>query len=77
MKQSLAYRMMIWAGLAVLLIWSLGPVYWTFASALTPTEDFSARPIHFFPQNITFDHFAARPCSSWWWRRLRSRPMPC
>ena len=58
MKQSLAYRTMIWAGLAVLLIWSLGPVYWTFASALTPTEDFSARPIHFFPQNITFDHFA-------------------
>jgi hypothetical protein len=29
MKATLAYRMMIWTGVLVLLIWSLGPIYWT------------------------------------------------
>ncbi len=58
MKQSLSYRLLIWAGVAVLLIWSLGPIYWTLASSITPTEDFSARPIHFFPQHFTLDHFS-------------------
>jgi multiple sugar transport system permease protein len=58
MKQSLGYRLLIWVGVALLLIWSLGPVYWTIASAFTPTEDFSARPIHFFPQHVTLDHFS-------------------
>ncbi len=58
MKQSLSYRLLIWAGVAALLIWSLGPIYWTLASSITPTEDFSARPIHFFPQHFTLDHFS-------------------
>ncbi|MBB6486316.1 carbohydrate ABC transporter permease [Rhizobium lusitanum] len=58
MKQSLSYRLLIWVGVAVLLIWSLGPIYWTLASSVTPTEDFSARPIHFFPQHFTLDHFS-------------------
>lgn len=58
MKQSLAYRLLIWVGVAVLLIWSLGPIYWTIASSITPTEDFSTRPIHFFPQHFTLDHFS-------------------
>jgi multiple sugar transport system permease protein len=58
MKQTLGYRILIWAGVALLLLWSLGPIYWTLASAVTPTEDFSARPIHFFPQHFTLDHFS-------------------
>lgn len=58
MKDSFAYRTGIWVGVAALLIWSLGPIYWTLASSVTPTTDFSARPIHFFPQNFTLDHFS-------------------
>ncbi len=58
MKQSLSYRLLIWAGVAALLIWSLGPIYWTLTSSITPTEDFSVRPIHFFPQHFTLDHFS-------------------
>lgn len=58
MKPSFLYRLLIWSGVAVLLVWSLGPIYWTIASSVTPTEDFSARPIHFFPQNFTLDHYA-------------------
>lgn len=58
MKPSLLYRLMIWIGVAVLLIWSLGPIYWTVASSVTPTDDFSVRPIHFFPQHFTLDHYS-------------------
>jgi multiple sugar transport system permease protein len=50
--------MLTWSGVAVLLVWSLGPIYWTIASSVTPTEDFSTRPINFFPQNFTLDHYA-------------------
>jgi multiple sugar transport system permease protein len=58
MKESLGYRFLVWVGTAVLLIWSLGPIYWTLASSVTPTEDFSVRPIHFFPQHFTLNHFS-------------------
>ncbi|KAA0695767.1 carbohydrate ABC transporter permease [Neorhizobium sp. P12A] len=58
MKQSLGYRLLILVGVAVLLLWSLGPIYWTLVSSVTPSADFSARPIHFFPQRFTFDHFS-------------------
>lgn len=58
MKPSFLHRLTIWAGLAVLLIWSLGPIYWTLASSVTPTEDFSTRPIRFFPQHFTLDHYS-------------------
>ncbi|NRP87283.1 Trehalose transport system permease protein SugB [Ensifer adhaerens] len=58
MKTSLHHRVMIWTGIAVLLVWSLGPIYWTVASSVTPTDDFSVRPIHFFPQHLTFDHYS-------------------
>lgn len=58
MRQTLGHRILISTGVAVLLIWSLGPIYWTLASAFTPTEDFSARPIHFVPQHFTLDHFS-------------------
>ncbi|WP_204337101.1 carbohydrate ABC transporter permease [Rhizobium leguminosarum] len=50
--------MMIWTGVVILLIWSLGPIYWTIASSVTPSEDFSTRPINFFPQHFTLDHYS-------------------
>ncbi|MBY3527354.1 carbohydrate ABC transporter permease [Rhizobium laguerreae] len=58
MRSTIAYRMMIWTGVVVLLIWSLGPMYWTIASSVTPSEDFSTRPINFFPQHFTLDHYS-------------------
>ncbi|MDE1994469.1 MAG: carbohydrate ABC transporter permease [Rhizobiaceae bacterium] len=58
MKPSLSHRLLISAGVVLLLLWSLGPIYWTVASSLTPTEDFSVRPINFFPHHITFDHYS-------------------
>ena len=58
MEKSIGNRILIWIGVALLLLWSLGPIYWTVASAVTPTTDFSVRPIHFFPQHFTFDHIS-------------------
>lgn len=57
MAPSLSHRIVMTVGVALLLLWSLGPIYWTLASSVTPSADFSARPIHFFPQNFTLDHF--------------------
>jgi len=58
MKPSPALRIVTIAGVVLLLLWSLGPIYWTLVSAITPSADFSARPIHFFPQHFTFDHIS-------------------
>jgi len=57
MKPGPVQRLLTAAGVVLLLLWSLGPVYWTLVSSVTPSADFSARPIHFFPQNFTLDHF--------------------
>jgi len=57
MRTGPGFRIMIWLGVAAVLLWSLGPIYWTLASAITPSADFAARPIHFFPQNFTLNHF--------------------
>ena len=57
MKPGPVQRIVTVLGVALLLLWSLGPIYWTLVSSVTPSADFSARPIHFFPQNFTFDHF--------------------
>jgi len=56
-RQSLPFSIVIWLGIAALLVWSLGPIYWTLASAITPSNDFSARPIHFVPIHFTLEHF--------------------
>ena len=58
MKTTLSYKILIWTGIAVLLTWSLGPIYWTIASSVTPSDDFSTRPINFFPQHFTLDHYS-------------------
>jgi len=57
MRTGPGFRIVIWLGVAAVLLWSLGPIYWTLASAITPSADFAARPIHFFPQNFTLNHF--------------------
>lgn len=58
MQASLVYRVGIAVGVVILLVWSLGPVYWALATSLTPTPDLMSQPIHFFPQTLTLDHYA-------------------
>lgn len=54
MASRIAHRIAV----AMLLLWSLGPIYWAIATSLTPTPDLMAQPIHFFPQRFTLDHYA-------------------
>ncbi len=57
MSGRIIHRLVVWVGVALLLLWSLGPIYWTVVSSITPSADFSDRPIHFFPVHFTLDHF--------------------
>ncbi|AZO36406.1 ABC transporter permease subunit [Mesorhizobium sp. M2A.F.Ca.ET.037.01.1.1] len=57
MKKPWHIRLGIWAGVALLLAWSLLPIYWTLASSLTPTVEFNARPLHLFPEHPTGEHY--------------------
>ncbi|RWD74191.1 carbohydrate ABC transporter permease [Mesorhizobium sp.] len=57
MKEPWHIRLGIWAGVALLLAWSLLPIYWTLASSLTPTVEFNARPLHLFPEHPTGEHY--------------------
>ncbi|WP_206078405.1 carbohydrate ABC transporter permease [Poseidonocella sp. HB161398] len=50
------------AGMALaailLLIWSLGPVYWALATSLMKPTDIAASPVNLVPPSITFEHYA-------------------
>jgi multiple sugar transport system permease protein len=43
---------------AVLLLWSLGPIYWAVVTSLTAPTDLVAQPPHFVPPRITWEHYA-------------------
>jgi multiple sugar transport system permease protein len=45
-------------GVALLLLWSLGPIYWAVATSLTPLSEIGAKPFHFVPQHFTMNHYA-------------------
>lgn len=57
MKEPWYIRLGVWVGVALLLAWSLLPIYWTLASSLTPTVEFNARPLHLFPEHPTGEHY--------------------
>jgi len=41
----------------LLLIWSLGPIYWTFSTSLMRPSDIASSPIHFLPPKLTFENY--------------------
>ena len=45
-------------GVVLLLLWSLGPVYWGVISSLMRTTDLAAQPPHLLPPTVTFSHYA-------------------
>ena len=57
MQEPWHIRLAVRAGVALLLLWSLVPIYWTLVSSLTPTVETNARPIHLFPEHPTFEHY--------------------
>ena len=58
MARSLSGRFGLGFGIAVLLLWSLGPIYWSIVTSFTkPTDLLSASP-HLVPLHVTFEHYA-------------------
>jgi len=45
-------------GVALMLFWSLGPVYWSLATSLTPPTDLVSETPHFWPAHLTLQHYA-------------------
>jgi multiple sugar transport system permease protein len=45
-------------GVALLLIWSLGPVYWAIKTSLQTETDARARPAHYLPTNATLQNYS-------------------
>ena len=44
---------------AALLLWSLGPIYWSLASSVMRPADLTARPPEFVPEHPTLAHYAS------------------
>ncbi|AYG63692.1 carbohydrate ABC transporter permease [Rhizobium jaguaris] len=42
----------------VLLFWSLGPIYWSIVTSLTPPTDLVSATPHIWPAHLTFEHYA-------------------
>ncbi|MDL2398183.1 carbohydrate ABC transporter permease [Rhizobium mayense] len=42
----------------LLLIWSLGPIYWSIVTSLTPPTDLVSAKPHIWPAHLTFEHYA-------------------
>lgn len=57
-RRPLPGRLATGAGVALLLAWSLGPIYWAVASSLMTPTDLLARPAHLVPPALTLSHYA-------------------
>jgi multiple sugar transport system permease protein len=51
-------RLGFYAAVAVLLIWSVGPVYWSLMTSLTPPNALVSDELRLFPVPFTFEHYA-------------------
>jgi multiple sugar transport system permease protein len=58
MRRSLIARFGLLSAALLLLVWSLGPVYWALVTSFTAPTDLVSPSPHFFPPHITFEHYA-------------------
>ncbi len=50
-------QLVLYVGVAILVMWSLVPLYWSVATSLTPASEIGSKPFHFIPQHLTFAHY--------------------
>jgi multiple sugar transport system permease protein len=50
-------RVGIWLGVTLLLVWSLGPVYWAISSSLMRGVDLTSTPINFLPPVLSWESY--------------------
>jgi multiple sugar transport system permease protein len=46
-------------GLALLVVWSLFPIYWALNTSLQTNSEAQSTPVHFFPQHLDFGNYGA------------------
>lgn len=46
-----------WLSVALILVWSLGPVYWSIVTSLSRSVDLTSRPLHLIPPKLTLQHY--------------------
>ena len=51
-------RLVTALGTTVLLLWSLGPIYWSLVTSFMRPADLAAQPPHPYPPTITVQHYA-------------------
>ena len=44
----------LWLGVAVLVLWSVGPVYWSFVTSITPPNALVSNSLHLWPEAATW-----------------------
>ena len=62
----------IWAPLAIMLFWSLAPIYWILVTAFSTNEKLYSPVLSLFPNPITFAHFRELFWDSPFLRQLRN-----
>lgn len=45
-------------GVTLLVLWSVGPVYWSFVTSITPPKTLVSDTLHFWPEAPTWEHYA-------------------
>jgi multiple sugar transport system permease protein len=51
-------RLGLYLAVAILLIWSLGPVYWSLVTSVTPPNALVSDQLRLWPEHMTFEHYA-------------------
>lgn len=58
MRRKLLTRLTVAAGVVVILVWSLAPIYWGLVASLTPATEIANPGFHLLPPTLTLDHYA-------------------
>ncbi|MGQ0569766.1 MAG: carbohydrate ABC transporter permease [Armatimonadota bacterium] len=64
--------LVIYAGVAVLAIWALFPIYWVGSSSIRPQYEIVATPLRYLPQTLTFQSYRAAFEDAAFMRALRN-----
>jgi len=52
-------KVLFWALIVFIVLYTLFPFYWAIVSSLTPDVDLYVYPVRYWPQNVTLEHYEA------------------
>lgn len=57
MLKKVAIRIGLVVAVLLLVFWSIGPVYWSLVTSLTPPNELVSSELRLWPENLTFEHY--------------------